>query len=185
MQLTKVLLMSTHIICFMEKRKNNYSLGLKKQKQKKTTTKNCQISCCGIVHLGFYLHKLLYFSGFGGSCFQKDVLNLVYLCECLSLPEVAAYWQQVISEHRLFDLSSLFSYYFFITTMSGYAGLGGSVGCAVRLETRRSWVQPLPSSATFFRGDWSWNIFYGHSFPSADSRRAVVSFWWKNVHNTG
>lgn len=34
--------------------------------------------------------------GFGGSCFQKDVLNLVYLCEALHLPEVAAYWQQVI-----------------------------------------------------------------------------------------
>ena len=65
------------------------------------------------------------------------------------------------------------------------AGLGGSVGCAVRLETRRSRVQPPPRSATFFRGDWSWNIFYGHSLPSADSRRAVVSFWRKNVHNTG
>uniref|UniRef100_A0A2I3N3E6 UDP-glucose 6-dehydrogenase n=1 Tax=Papio anubis TaxID=9555 RepID=A0A2I3N3E6_PAPAN len=34
--------------------------------------------------------------GFGGSCFQKDVLNLVYLCEALNLPEVARYWQQVI-----------------------------------------------------------------------------------------
>ena len=33
--------------------------------------------------------------GFGGSCFQKDVLNLVYLSETLNLPEVAAYWQQV------------------------------------------------------------------------------------------
>ena len=66
-----------------------------------------------------------------------------------------------------------------------FAGLGGSVGCAVRLETRRSQVQPMPRSATFFRGDWSWNIFYGHSLPSADSRRAVVSFWRKNVHNTG
>ena len=65
------------------------------------------------------------------------------------------------------------------------AGLGGSVGCAVRRETRRSRVQPPPRSATFFRGDWSGNIFYGHSLPSADSRRAVVSFWRKNVHNTG
>ena len=65
------------------------------------------------------------------------------------------------------------------------AGLGGSVGCAIRLETRRSRVQPQPRSATFFRGDWSWNIFYGHSLPSADLRRAVVSFWQKNVHNTG
>lgn len=34
--------------------------------------------------------------GFGGSCFQKDVLNLVYLSESLNLPEVASYWQQVI-----------------------------------------------------------------------------------------
>ena len=34
--------------------------------------------------------------GFGGSCFQKDVLNLVYLCEALNLPEVAEYWHQVV-----------------------------------------------------------------------------------------
>lgn len=34
--------------------------------------------------------------GFGGSCFQKDILNLVYICEGLNLPKVAAYWQQVI-----------------------------------------------------------------------------------------
>ena len=33
------------------------------------------------------------------------------------------------------------------------AGLGGSVGCAVRLETRRSRVQPPPRLATFFRRD--------------------------------
>ena len=35
--------------------------------------------------------------GFGGSCFQKDVLNLVYLSEALNLPEVANYWYQVIA----------------------------------------------------------------------------------------
>ncbi|KAF9260728.1 UDP-glucose/GDP-mannose dehydrogenase [Marasmius fiardii PR-910] len=34
--------------------------------------------------------------GFGGSCFQKDILNLVYLSESLHLPEVAAYWKQVV-----------------------------------------------------------------------------------------
>ena len=34
--------------------------------------------------------------GFGGSCFQKDILNLVYLCEHFNLPEVAAYWDQVV-----------------------------------------------------------------------------------------
>lgn len=35
--------------------------------------------------------------GFGGSCFQKDILNLVYLCESFNLPEVAEYWQQVVT----------------------------------------------------------------------------------------
>lgn len=34
--------------------------------------------------------------GFGGSCFQKDILNLVYLCEYFGLPEVANYWRQVV-----------------------------------------------------------------------------------------
>jgi UDPglucose 6-dehydrogenase len=34
--------------------------------------------------------------GFGGSCFRKDILNLVYLCEHYNLPEVARYWEQVV-----------------------------------------------------------------------------------------
>jgi UDPglucose 6-dehydrogenase len=34
--------------------------------------------------------------GFGGSCFQKDILNLVYLCEHYGLREVADYWSQVV-----------------------------------------------------------------------------------------
>ena len=34
--------------------------------------------------------------GFGGSCFQKDILNLVYLCESFGLPHVAEYWRQVV-----------------------------------------------------------------------------------------
>ncbi len=34
--------------------------------------------------------------GFGGSCFQKDIMNLVYLCRHFNLPEVADYWEQVV-----------------------------------------------------------------------------------------
>ena len=34
--------------------------------------------------------------GFGGSCFQKDILNLVYLCESFNLAQVAAYWRSVV-----------------------------------------------------------------------------------------
>ena len=34
--------------------------------------------------------------GFGGSCFQKDILNLVYLCGFFGIPEVADYWEHVV-----------------------------------------------------------------------------------------
>lgn len=34
--------------------------------------------------------------GFGGSCFQKDLLSLIYISESYGLAEVAAYWQQVV-----------------------------------------------------------------------------------------
>jgi UDPglucose 6-dehydrogenase len=50
--------------------------------------------------------------GFGGSCFQKDILNLVYLCKHYGLDEVAEYWHQVVKindyqkerfAHRIID----------------------------------------------------------------------------------
>jgi len=42
------------------------------------------------------LHFLKASVGFGGSCFQKDILNLVYLCKFYGLDEVAEYWHQVV-----------------------------------------------------------------------------------------
>lgn len=38
--------------------------------------------------------------GFGGSCFRKDILNLVYISESLNLPEVAAYWRSVVEMNQ-------------------------------------------------------------------------------------
>ena len=40
--------------------------------------------------------------GFGGSCFQKDILNLVYIAKSYGLDEVADYWEQVviINDHQ-------------------------------------------------------------------------------------
>jgi UDPglucose 6-dehydrogenase len=35
--------------------------------------------------------------GFGGSCFRKDILNLVYLCQYYGLNETADYWEQVVT----------------------------------------------------------------------------------------
>lgn len=34
--------------------------------------------------------------GYGGSCFQKDLLNLIYLCEHFNLPQAANYWRAVV-----------------------------------------------------------------------------------------
>ncbi len=54
--------------------------------------------------------------GFGGSCFQKDILNLVYICRTYGLTEVADYWEQVIKmndyqKHRFADniISTLYN----------------------------------------------------------------------------
>jgi UDPglucose 6-dehydrogenase len=38
--------------------------------------------------------------GFGGSCFEKDILNLVYLCRQYGLDEVADYWESVVNINR-------------------------------------------------------------------------------------
>ncbi|CAN8099145.1 unnamed protein product [Discula destructiva] len=38
--------------------------------------------------------------GFGGSCFEKDILNLAYLAHCLHLPEVAEYWTSVLDINK-------------------------------------------------------------------------------------
>ncbi len=38
--------------------------------------------------------------GFGGSCFKKDISNLIYICNHYGLYEVAAYWEQVISLNK-------------------------------------------------------------------------------------
>ena len=42
--------------------------------------------------------------GFGGSCFKKDILNLVYLCEHYGLPEVASYWEQVVTMNEFQEM---------------------------------------------------------------------------------
>jgi len=39
--------------------------------------------------------------GFGGSCFQKDILSLIYICQSKGLDEVAEYWHQVIKINDL------------------------------------------------------------------------------------
>ena len=51
----------------------------------------------------------------------------------------------------------------------------------VRLACKRP-RDRSPRLAHSFVKPWSWKHFYGHSPSSADSKRAVVSYWRKNVH---
>ncbi len=55
--------------------------------------------------------------GFGGSCFKKDILNLVYLCRFYNLESVANYWEQVlfINDWQKKRISSLIVEKFFGT----------------------------------------------------------------------
>ncbi len=58
--------------------------------------------------------------GFGGSCFQKDLLNIVYLCRHYGLNEAANYWEQVIflNEWQKSRISKLVIETFFGTVTS-------------------------------------------------------------------
>ena len=142
-------------------------------------------------------------------CFLTNILSAIVCVPCLLVSLVAHVWQRQLVALLLVVLQRI--YYAILCTLppgvSSWQCLAERDGCfasdcfvtiytvrngrhrwpswmRVRLETRRSRFRPQPRSATFFRGDWSWNIFYGHSLLSTDSRRAVVTFWRKNVHNT-
>ena len=54
----------------------------------------------------------------------------------------------------------------------------------MKMDCGRSRVRSS-GPATFFRGDWSRNHFYGHYFPGADSSRAVVKYYWRKDVDLG
>ena len=61
-------------------------------------------------------------------------------------------------------------------------GRASSVGCAYHL-VKQTVAGSILTPSTFFRGDLVMkNKIYDHSLPSADSRRAAVSYWQTNVH---
>ena len=62
---------------------------------------------------------------------------------------------------------------------------GRARGLVARLDACLPGIQMVAGlivlfGKTFFRQNWSWNHFCGHSLPTADSSRAVVSYWWKD-----
>ncbi len=78
--------------------------------------------------------------GFGGSCFQKDLLNLIYLCRFYRLEEVANYWEQVIllNEWQKTRISKLIIETFFGTISSKKLALLGFSFKSNTNDTRES-----------------------------------------------
>ena len=60
--------------------------------------------------------------------------------------------------------------------------MGKVSGCRYVSDCRSRGGKFDPSPVPYFHGDWSWNNFYPHSPPFADSRRVVVSYKQKYVH---
>jgi UDPglucose 6-dehydrogenase len=78
--------------------------------------------------------------GFGGSCFRKDILNLVYLCEFYGLPEVASYWEQVVlmNEYQISNFVSKMVAAMFNTVAGKKIALFGVSFKANTSDTRES-----------------------------------------------
>ena len=102
--------------------------------------------------------------GFGGSCFQKDILNLVYLCRHYGLDEVAGYWQQVVElnawqQHRIARL--VVTKLFGTVTGKRIAVLGFAYGLRPTASTRLTPMTlgrppPSPSASISLRRVPSW-----------------------------
>jgi UDPglucose 6-dehydrogenase len=78
--------------------------------------------------------------GFGGSCFKKDILNLVYLCEYYGLDEVAAYWDQIVklNQYQQERFVSTMVSSMFNTVASKRIALFGAAYKANTADTRES-----------------------------------------------
>ena len=78
--------------------------------------------------------------GFGGSCFKKDILNLVYLCDHFGLPEVSVYWEQVIkmNEYQMENFVSKMVAAMFNTVAGKRIALFGAAFKANTSDTRES-----------------------------------------------
>jgi UDPglucose 6-dehydrogenase len=78
--------------------------------------------------------------GFGGSCFKKDILNLVYLCEHYGLYEVADYWEQVVkmNEYQMTNFVSKMVAALFNTVADKRIALFGAAFKANTSDTRES-----------------------------------------------
>ncbi len=111
--------------------------------------------------------------GFGGSCFQKDILNLVYLCDHFGLPEVAAYWDAVV---RMNDWQkSRFTRKIVSTLFNTVSGKRIAVlGFAFKKDTNDTRESAAISVVRGLLEENATVVVYDPKVPAADIRRDVL-----------
>ncbi len=144
--------------------------------------------------------------GFGGSCFKKDILNLVYLCNYFNLPEVAEYWMKVINLNHWQQkrISSLIIEKLFGTVTGKKIAILGFSFKANTNDTRESPAIQIckdlleegaklaihdprvsQKNIEFELGIKSKNIDESNSIINSDSLTQEIYFYWcKNINDT-
>jgi UDPglucose 6-dehydrogenase len=111
--------------------------------------------------------------GFGGSCFQKDILNLVYLCEHFGLPEVAAYWESVVRMNEW--QKNRFTQRIVRTLFNTVSGKRIAVlGFAFKKDTNDTRESPAISVVRGLLEENATVVVYDPKVPAAEIRRDVL-----------
>lgn len=111
--------------------------------------------------------------GFGGSCFQKDILNLVYLCEHFGLPEVASYWESVVRMNEW--QKNRFTQRIVRTLFNTVSGKRIAVlGFAFKKDTNDTRESPAISVVRGLLEENATVVVYDPKVPAAEIRRDVL-----------
>tara|TARA_B100000963_G_scaffold80683_1_gene68659 strand:- start:15331 stop:16668 length:1338 start_codon:yes stop_codon:yes gene_type:complete len=97
--------------------------------------------------------------GFGGSCFKKDILNLVYLCKHYDLNEIANYWESVIKINE-FQRSRIFNIVSNYIKKSNIEQEVSILGWAFKKNTNDTRESPsIYVAGQFLKNDFKINIY--------------------------
>ena len=112
--------------------------------------------------------------GFGGSCFQKDILNLAYLCESFGLAEVAAYWESVvgINDWQKRRFSSRILKELFNTVADKKIAI---LGFAFKKDTNDTRESPAISVARDLLAEHARVCLYDPKVPAEEIRKDVLN----------
>jgi UDPglucose 6-dehydrogenase len=119
--------------------------------------------------------------GFGGSCFQKDILNLVYLCGHFGLPEVAGYWESVV---RMNDWQkSRFTQQIVRTLFNTVSGKRiAALGFAFKKDTNDTRESAAISVVRGLLEENATVVVYDPKVPAEEIRRDVLGAGVDNPH---